>query len=244
MPSIINAARDWLAPTGRLRVGLNLANPLLINQADGLTEPSGIAPDLARELARRLGVPVNFVLYQGPGELADDANADAWDVGLIGADPLRAGDIAFTSAYLLIDATYLVPPGSMLRTQVDVDREGVRIALFERSAYDLYLRRTLKHAELKGADSIESSFQLFRSQHLDALAGLRPYLIAKQERLPGSRVLEGRFTAIQQAIGTPKSRTQGAQYLQRFVEEAVNEGLIARIIDRNEVRGVNVASQA
>ncbi|CAG9173392.1 hypothetical protein LMG23992_02436 [Cupriavidus laharis] len=237
-------ARDELAPTGALRVGLNLANPLLIKRGADLSEPSGIAPDLARELARRLGVPVSFVLYETPGELAAAANANEWDVGLIGADPLRAAEISFTSPYLLIDATYLVPPDSPIRAVNDVDCEGVRISLFDGSAYDLYLRRTLRHATLHGADSIEASFRIFESQRLEALAGLRPYLLAEQGRMPGSRVLDGRFTAIQQAIGTPKRRTEGARYLQHFVEDVVSEGLVGLMIGRNDVRGVTVAALA
>ncbi|MCY1235300.1 Bacterial extracellular solute-binding protein, family 3 [compost metagenome] len=238
----LTIARDQLAPTGTLRVGLNLANPLLINRGADLSGPSGIAPDMARELARRLGVPVSFVPYETPGELAAAANADEWDVGLIGADPLRAAEISFTSAYLLIDATYLVPPGSPIRALDEVDREGVRIALFEGSAYDLYLRRTLRHATLRGADSIEASFRIFASQGLEALAGLRPCLLAEQERMPGSRLLDGGFTAIQQAIGTPVGRTEGAEYLQHFVEDVVSEGLVGLMIGRNDVQGVTVAA--
>ena len=229
-----------LAPTGRLRAAINFGNPLLTAK-DPNGEPRGIALDLARELSRRLGVPVDIVGYDSPGKLADAVTSGAWDVGLIGAEPQRTQYIAFTAAYLEIEATYLVPPGSPLRTIADVDRAGVRIALLARSAYDLYLSRNLKHARLVGESSFESTFQRFVSDKLDAIAGLRAQLTDDLAKLPGARLLDGRFTAVQQAVGTPRERTAGARYLREFVEDVKATGLMARIIEQNGVRGVSVA---
>lgn len=239
-PSITPALRAEMAPTGTLRVGLNLSNFLLVTDAHAPSGPMGIAPDIGRALAARLGVPVAFVTYPNPGALAAAASAGAWDVGLIGADPLRAAEIAFTSAYLEIEASYLVRADSPIQMLDQVDRPGVRIAVGDKTAYDMYLRRTLQHATLHRADGLEGSYQLFVSQSLDALAGLRPRLEADQARLPGSRILAGRFTAIQQSIGTPLPRVAAAEFLQAFVNE-IRASLVAELIERHRVAGVSVA---
>jgi polar amino acid transport system substrate-binding protein len=243
-PPITPALRAEFAPTGSLRVALNLSNFLLVNAASAQDpQPQGIAPDVGRELASRLGVPLTFVKYAQPGLLAEAVSSGAWDVGLIGADPLRASEIAFTPAYLEIEATYLVPAGSPLRSLADVDRPGVRIAVGDKTAYDMYLRRTLQHAELCRANGLEASYELFVREGLDALAGLKPRLVADQARLPGSRLLDGRFTAIQQAIGTPLQRHAAAAYLREFVQD-IRGGLVAQLIARHGVRGVAVAQSA
>ncbi|MFZ2650281.1 MAG: ABC transporter substrate-binding protein [Burkholderiaceae bacterium] len=234
------ALRAEFAPTGTLRVGLNLSNFLLVNSASATGEPTGIAPDIGRELARRLGLPLAFVKYPAPGDLAAAASSGAWDIGLIGADPLRAGEIAFTTAYLEIEASYLVLEDSPIRRIEDVDRPGIRIAVGDKTAYDMYLRRTLKHATLHRAEGIEASYQLFLRERLDVLAGLKPRLVQDQGKHPGSRILEGRFTAIQQAIGTPLARKAAAAYLQDFVQQ-IKTGLVAELIDKHGVRGVSVA---
>lgn len=241
---ITPALRAELAPTGTLRVGLNLSNFLLVNAATASdAEPAGIAPDIGRELARRLGVPIAFVKYPQPGLLAAAVSCGAWDVGLIGADPLRAGEIAFTPAYLEIEATYLVPAGSPIRSLAEVDRPGVRIAVGDKTAYDMYLRRTLEHATLCRADGLDASYELFVRDKLDALAGLKPRLVADRQKLPGSRLLEGRFTAIQQAIGTPLQRSAATAYLSEFVAQ-IRTGLVAQLIAKHAVRGVSVAPPA
>ena len=226
-----------LASTGKLRVGLNMANGLLITGRTTDGEPDGVAPDMAREIAQRLGVGLSLVQFASPGEVADAGAEGAWDIALIGAEPARAETIDFTVAYVEIDATYLVPAESPLQTIQDVDRDGVRIAVSGRSAYDLYLARNLAHAELVRAQGVAGAVELFVNDKLDALAGLRPALIAEAEKLPGARVLEGRFTAVQQAIGTPKGKRAGARYLAEFVAEAKAGGLVARLIERHGVEG-------
>jgi len=231
-----------LAPTGTLRAGINLSNFLLVTGKAANGDPQGVAPDMAGEIAARLGVPLQLLPYANPGKLAD-AVAE-WDVGLIGAEPARAEQIAFSAAYLEIESTYLVPPGSKIQSVEEVDRKGVRIAVYGRSAYGLYLSRSIKNAELVNAEGLDASWDLFIQQKLDALAGLRPRLVQDVEKLPGARVLEGRFTAVQQAVGTPKARTASAAFLAQFVEEAKASGLVAKLIERHGVRGVNVAPAA
>jgi polar amino acid transport system substrate-binding protein len=200
---------------------------------------------MATELARRLGVPVTLVPYKSPGDLADDAANDAWDVGNIGAEPARAEAIAFTAAYCEIECTYLVPPGSPIATIGEVDRPGVRIASAPRAAYDLWLERNLRHAELVRSDTLAGSFDLFVEQGLDALAGLRPGLLKDVGRLPGGRVLDGQFSAVQQAMGTPRSRdAAGFVYLQAFVEEMKASGFVAGRIAHHGVVGLGVAPPA
>jgi polar amino acid transport system substrate-binding protein len=244
MPDSLATARAELAPTGTLRVALNMSNFLLTATEPTTNEPRGIAADLGRELGQRLGVPVALLPYANPGALADAATAGVWDVGFIGAEPQRADTIDFTAAYVEIEATYLVPPGSPLQTIADVDRPGVRIVAPARSAYELYLSRTLQHAQLIREQGGENAFKRFVEDHLDALAGLRPRLVIDQEAVPGSRLLDGRFTAVQQAAGTPKGRPAGAQYLRAFIEEVKTTGLVAQLIAKHQVRGLTVAAPA
>lgn len=233
-----------LAPTGVLRAGINLSNFLLVTSATAAGEPVGVAPDLAREIAAALGVPVTYVTYKAPGELADMAGTGAWDIGLIGAEPARAEKIAFTPAYVEIEATYLVPAGSPLQAIADVDRAGVRIAVTARSAYGLWLDRNIKHAELVRSDTLDSACQQFVDSRLDALAGLKPRLLSDVEKLPGARILEGKFTAVQQAVGTARKNHASAAFLRDFVEKAKAGGLIGRLIERHKVRGLSVAPPA
>ena len=233
-----------LAPTGVLRAGINLSNFLLVTGKTPAGDPVGVAPDMAREVATRLGVPVKYVTFNSPGELADQAGKGVWDIGLIGAEPQRAEMIAFTSAYVEIEATYLVPAGSRLNTIADVDAPGVRIAVAGRSAYGLWLERNLRHAELVRADSLGGATEQFIQQKLDALAGLKPGLLADLDKLPGARIIEGKFSSVQQAIGTGKRNTAGAAYLNEFVEEAKRSGVVARLIERHKVRGLSVPPPA
>jgi len=233
--------KNELAPTGKLRVGLNYQNFLLVlgDGPDG--QPRGIAPDLARELARRLGAPIEYVKFDAAGKLADGLAAGDCDVGFLGAEPQRANVIAFTEAYLEIPVTFLVPAGSKIHGLSDIDQEGVRIAVSERSAYDLYLSRNLKKAKLVRAAGIQASYDLFVARKLEALGGLKPRLVADAEKLPGSRVLDGQITGVQQAIGTPKARAAGAKYLQEFAADIKRSGLVAKTIEKHAVRGVSVA---
>jgi polar amino acid transport system substrate-binding protein len=233
-----------LAPTGVLRAGINLSNFLLVTGKSAAGDPAGVAPDMAGALATRLGVPVKYVTFNSPGELADQAGKGVWDVGLIGAEPQRAEAITFTAAYVEIEASYLVPAGSRLKSIAEVDAAGVRIAVAGRSAYGLWLDRNIKHAELVRTDSLGSATEQFVQRKLEALAGLKPGLLADLDKLPGARILDGKFMSVQQAIGTAKKNAAGAAYLRDFVEEAKASGLVARLIERHKVRGLSVAPAA
>jgi polar amino acid transport system substrate-binding protein len=235
------AAKSELAPTGKLRVGINYGNFLLVTKGQN-GEYTGIAVDLGREIGRRLGVTVDLIPFATAGKLADAVKAGAWDVAFLGNEPQRAGDIAFSPAYLEIEAGYLVPAGSPIKTMADVDREGVRIATAVNSAYDLYLSRNLKHATLVRANAIQGSYDVFVKDKLEVLSGLKPRLITDAETLPGSRVLEGRFTVVQQSVGTPQGRRSAAEYLSEFAKDIKTSGFVAKAIARHAVRGVSVAS--
>ncbi|MFM7007957.1 MAG: transporter substrate-binding domain-containing protein [Betaproteobacteria bacterium] len=229
-----------MAPTGTLRVALNMINFLLISGKNPEGVPVGVAPDLARTIADRIGVPLQLIQYGSPGELADDADKDIWDIGLIGAEPVRAQKIDFSTAYVEIEATYLVPAGSTLKHASEVDRLGNRIAVSARSAYDLWLTRNIKQAQLLHAEGFEATFALFVEQKLEAMAALKPGLLGDVARLPGSRILEGNFTTVQQSIGVPKGRLAAATYLQAFVDE-IKKGLVAQLIAKHNVKGLSVA---
>jgi polar amino acid transport system substrate-binding protein len=234
-----------LAPTGVLRAGINMGNFLLVTGRSADGGPEGVSPSMARAIADRLGVPVRYVPYARPGELADAVGTGAWDIGLIGAEPQRAEKIAFTAAYAEIEATYLVPAGSPIATIAEVDRPGVRIAVTARSAYDLWLERNIRHATLVRSDSLDGALKRFAEEGLEALAGLRPRLLTDVETLPaGARILDGQFTAVQQAIGTARANEAGAAFLREFVEEAKASGLVADVIRRHGVRGLSVAPAA
>jgi polar amino acid transport system substrate-binding protein len=241
---ITPAIRSEIAPSGKLRVGLNHGNFLLVTPGSSATDPRGVASDVARELGRRVGVPVEFIKFDTAGKLGDGIKTGAWDVAFLGAEPQRAAEIAFTAAYLEIPSTYLVPAGSPIRSVAEVDREGVRIAVADQSAYGLYLARTIKHAKLVMTQGLDSSFEVFVSQKLEALAGLKPRLLTDVQKLPGARILDGQFTAVQQAIGTAKNREASARFLRAFVEEVKASGLVAEAISRNGAQGVSVAPPA
>jgi polar amino acid transport system substrate-binding protein len=237
------AAVGALAPTGVLRAAINLSNFLLVTGRDPDGTPVGVSPDMARELARRLGVGIVLRSYDSPGDLADDATSGAWDVGNIGAEPARAEAIAFTAAYCEIECTYLVPAGSSIASVDEVDRPGVRIASAPRAAYDLWLERNLRHAELVRSPGLAGSFELFVEQGLDALAGLRPALLKSAARVPGSRVLDGQFSSVQQAMGTPRGRHEaGLAYLREFVEEMKASGFVAARIAAHHMVGLTVTT--
>lgn len=234
---MLEELRAELAPTGVLRAAINLSNFLLVRGQTPSGDPIGPSPDMARAVAERIGVPVQYICYPNPGALADDATNGAWDIGNIGAEPERAKTIAFTAAYAEIEATYLVPKDSAIQSIGDVDSEGVQIAVYGRSAYGLWLADNLQRAELVTADSVDASFDLFVDKQLNALAGLRPRLNGDVERLPGARILDGQFTAVQQAIGTQPERAASTAFLRAFVEEAKASGLVAELIARHGVEG-------
>ena len=244
MTEVTAALRSEFAPTGTLRVGLNMSNFLLTRTDAATGKPLGVAHDLGQELARRLGLPIQFVPHPNPGALADAATKNIWDVGCLGAEPQRANEIDFTAAYVEIESTYLVPAGSALKHANEVDRKGIRIIVPAKAAYELYLSRTINHAELIKEAGADASFKRFVDEKFDALAGLKPRLISDQAKLPGSVIVEGSFTAVQQAAGVPKGRANAAKYLAAFIEDVKASGLVAKAIAENRVVGLSIAALA
>lgn len=233
-----------LAPTGTLRAAINLSNFLLVTGRTPAGDPEGVSPSMAKAIADRLGVPVSYVPFPRPGELADAITDNVWDIGLIGAEPQRAEKIAFTAAYCEIAATYLVPAGSPIRSLEEVDRPGIRIASTARAAYDLWLERNIRNATLVRTESLDAACERFLADGLDVLAGLRPRLLSDVERIPGARILDGKFMAVQQAIGNARGNVAASQFLAAFVEEAKASGLVASLIDRFGAHGLSVAPAA
>lgn len=242
--TMTDKARAQLAPTGVLRAGINLSNFLLVTGRSEKSEPMGVAPDMAREIAAALGVPVHYVPFKTPGELGDQVGKGIWDIGLIGAEPQRAEKMQFTAAYVEIEATYMVPEGSPIKSIADVDKKGVRIAVSARSAYDLWLVNNIKNATLVQVSGLDAAYDKFMSDKLEVLAGLRPGLLKDVEKAPGTKILDGKFTAVQQAVGTAKANVEGAAFLADFVEKAKKSGLVQSFIDRHKVKGLSVAPPA
>jgi polar amino acid transport system substrate-binding protein len=221
-----------------------MGNFLLVTGRTPSDDPTGVSPDMAAAIAARLGVPVKFMPYEKPGELADDATKGVWDIGNIGAEPQRAAVVNFTAAYAEIEATYLVPAGSPIRSVSEVDTAGKRIAVTARSAYGLWLENNVKHAQLLQYNSADAAIKAFTDEKMDAYAGLRPGLLTLNEQLAGSKILDGQFAAVQQAVGTPKKNEAGFAFLKEFVEESKRNGLIANLIERHGTVGrLSVAAQ-
>jgi polar amino acid transport system substrate-binding protein len=224
-PEIINE----FAPSGRLRAAINLGN-MVLAQTGANGEPAGITVDLARELGRRLGVGVELATFDGAGKAFDALRSGVTDIGFLAIEPARAAEVDFTSPYVLIEGTYMVPKDSALQKIEDVDKAGVRIAVNKGSAYDLYLTRTLKNATLlRGDDGVA----LFRKDRLEAAGGVRQPLEQYARKDPGVRVMAGRFMAIQQAMGLPKGRARAHAYLRGFVEEMKASGFVADALKRS-----------
>ncbi len=237
MTPTAEAARNDLIRPGVLTAAVNLANILLVTGTAADGSPEGVSPGMAAALAERLGVEVDYRTYATPGEVADAAARGEWDIGLIAEDPARAEVIDFCDAYVEIEATYLVPADSSLQAIADVDRPGIRIAVCERAAYDLYLSRALRHAELHRARGLDGAFRLFADAGLDALAGIKPALLENAEKLLGSRVLPGNYTTVRQAIATRPGCDSLNACARDFIAEARRTGLIETLIERHGVAG-------
>lgn len=231
-----------LAPKGRLRAAINLGNPILARrEADTL---AGISVDLARRLAERLSLPLELVPYDGAGAVSASADADAWDIAFLAIDPVRAAGIAFTAAYLVIEGTYMVRKAAPYAAIADVDRASTRVAVGRDSAYDLFLTRVIRQAELVRLPTSVEAITAFARDGLDVAAGIRQPLERYAEAHPGYRVLPGRFMAIEQAMGVPRRSAGAIPYLRGFVEEAKASGFVAEAITRHAQPDARVAPPA
>lgn len=244
MPDITAAVRKDLAPTGKVRAGINYGNFILATKDKATGESRGVAVDLANDLGRRLGVPVEIVAYDSVAAMGDAAPSGAWDIAFLGSDPAREKIMSFTAAYIELDATYLVPGASPLKNASEVDCAGLRITAPARANYELYLQRNLKQAKLLSVANNDAALELMTTGKADALAGLTQGLVNMSAKLPGSRIVEGRFMAVQQSIAVPKGRDAGLAYLCNVVEDAKASGLVARAVERTGAKGVTVAPPA
>lgn len=235
-----NVVRE-LAPTGKLRAAINFGNPVLAQREPSGSNIRGVSVDLTRELAKRLRVPIEFITYEAAGRVTDDAAKNVWDIAFVARDPQRAKDLDFTDAYVIIEGAYLVPAGSPLHKNEDVDREGVRIAVGRGSAYDLWLSRNIKRATLVRAPTSPAAVELFAKDKLDVAAGVKQPLVDYVARHPDTRMLPGRFMVIEQAMATPRGRSAGAKYLSDFVDEMKASGFVAAALERSGQKDAAVA---
>ena len=227
-----------LAPTGKLRAAINFGNGVLAQKgADGT--PQGVSGDLSRELAKRLGVPVEFVTFEAAGKVFEAAAQGAWDIGFVAIEPVRAQAIEFTAPYVIIEGTYMVHKDSPLKQVADVDKPGTRIAVGLGSAYDLYLTRNIKNATIVRAQvgGGKAMIEMFLKDKLEAAAGVRNALEEYAKGNPDMRIMSDAFQQIQQAMGMPKKEGQpkaaGAAYLKAFVEEMKKSGFVADALKRS-----------
>jgi polar amino acid transport system substrate-binding protein len=233
-----------LAPGGKLRAAINFGNPVLATRDATTGEARGVSVDLARELGRRLGVPAELVLYSAAGKVVEGLQASAWDVAFVAIDPARAVDMDFTAPYVVIEGAYLVPQDSPIRSNADVDRDGVRVVVGTGSAYDLYLSREFKRAQLVRAPTSPKVVDTMVAQKLDVAAGVKQQLEADAKRISGVRLLDGRFMVINQAMATPKGRAAGARYLAEFVEQMKASAFVADALARHGIAGATIAPPA
>jgi polar amino acid transport system substrate-binding protein len=233
-----------LAPKGVLRAAINYGNPVLASKDPVTGEPRGVSVDLARELARRLGVPLAMVLYTAAGRVTGDARGDVWDVAFVAIDPDRAVDMDYTAAYVVIEGVYVVRIDSPIRTNAEIDRDGIRVVAAKGSAYDLFLQRELKRAKIVAAPTSAAVVDTMVAERVDVAAGVRQQMEADVKRVPGLRTLDTRFMVINQAMATPKGRPAGGRYLAAFVEEMKSSGFVAEGLRRSGVDGASVAPSA
>jgi polar amino acid transport system substrate-binding protein len=232
-----------LAPNGTLRAAINFGNAILAHR-DAAGQPAGVSVDLARELARWLGVPVEFVTYDSAGKVVDRLKDGAWDVAFLAIDPARAVDIDYTAPYVVIEGAYLVREDSRLAANDQVDRPGARVVVAKGSAYDLFLSRELQQATLVRVPTSQEVVDQFVAQSLDVAAGVKQQLESDARRIPGLRLLPGRFMAINQAMGMPRGRGAALPWLRDFVEERKGSGFVSQSLARHRIEGVSLAPAA
>ena len=229
------------APTGHLRASINLGNPILANKGQG-GQPVGVSIDLARGFGRLLGVEVELVVFDAAGKSVEAVTQEQADFGFFAVDPVRGAGIAFTAPYVLIEGAYLVRDGSPLQDNAEVDRAGQRVVVGKGSAYDLYLTRELKHAEILRSPTSPTVVDIFIEQGAEVAAGVKQQLESDARRVPGLRLLPGRFMVIQQAMGLPKGRGEAAAaVLRRYVEDMKASGFVADALARHGIQGASVA---
>jgi len=233
-----------LAPTGKLRAAINFGNPILAKKDAASGEASGVSVDLARELGRRLGVPVELVTFTAAGRVTDAARSNIWDIAFVAIDPVRGADMDYSAAYVVIEGAYLVPQGSAIRSNAEVDRKGQRVVVARGSAYDLYLSREFKNAQIVRVPTSPEVTDAMVAQKIEVAAGVKQQLEADAKRVAGVRLLDGRFMVINQAMAAPKGRANGVRFVSDFVEEMKSSGFVADALRRHGIQGAAVAPAA
>lgn len=234
------AAVAQLSPTGKLRAAINLGNPILASR-NAAGEPQGVSVDLAREAARRLGLPIELVVFNSAGNVVEAIQAQRVDLAFVAIDPKRAQDMEYTAPYVVIEGAYLVRNESPLRRNEDVDRAGTRVVVGKGSAYDLFLTREIKAATLVRAPTSPAVTDMFLAEKMEVAAGVKQQLEMDAQRVGGVRLLPGRFMVIEQAMGVPKGRTAAQAWLSGYIEEMKASGFVAQALKRHGIQGADVA---
>jgi len=233
------AARKELAPTGKLRAGMNLTNTLFTGKDAASGALQGVSVDIMNELGKRLGVPVEMVVHKSPGEVADAVNKGTWDVAILAIEASRAETISFSPPISEIEATYVVRKDSPLRSVDQVDSAGVRIAAPAKAGYELYLRRALKSATLVDSKDLQGSIDMINAGKTEAMAALKPMLLDSMPKMPNARLLDGRFMVVNHGLSTARGKPASDDYLKQFVQDLNSSGFIARSIERHAVKGLS-----
>lgn len=229
-----------LAPSGKLRAAINFGNPVLASR-DAQGQPKGVSVDLATELAKRLGVPLEVVPFDAAGKVVEAGKAGQWDIGFVALDPARAQDIAQSPPYVVIEGAYLVRQSSQIKSNGEVDRPGNRVVVGPRSAYDLYLQRSLKQAKIVHAPSSPLVVDFYLKGDYEVAAGVKQQLEADAKKNPGVRILPGRFMVINQAMASQRAKPAGAKYVREFIEDMKASGFVAKALERHGIQGAGVA---
>jgi polar amino acid transport system substrate-binding protein len=240
------AAVSDLAPSGTLRAAINVGNAVLAARPKeggdaSRAEPTGISVDLARELGRRLGVPVRLVVFDAAGKVVEAGKAGGWDIAFVALDPARSAEIAQSPPYVQIEGAYLVRDGSPLKSNEEVDRKGHRVVVARNSAYDLHLTRALKQAEIVRTPTSATVVDIFLKENYEVAAGVKQQLENDARRVSGVRLLPGRFMVINQAMASQKGKEAGARYVRDFIEEMKASGFVAKAIERHKQPSAVVA---
>jgi polar amino acid transport system substrate-binding protein len=236
----MEAPRSDLAPSGKLRAAINLGNPVLAGRsASG--ELHGVSVDLARELAKRLGVEAELIAFPSAGKTVEAGRSGAWDIAFVALDPARAAEIAQSPPYVVIEGAYLVKDGSPLKSNADVDRPGNRIVVGRGSAYDLYLTRSMKQAKLERVPTSGEVVSAFVKGGFEVAAGVKQQLEMDAKKTPGVRLLPGRFMVINQAMASQRGKEAGAKFVRDFIEDAKASGFVAKALERHRIQGAAVA---
>ncbi|MFV3014479.1 transporter substrate-binding domain-containing protein [Pseudomonas sp. KHB2.9] len=240
MTSLDSAVLEDLAPEGVLRAAINFGNPVLAQQGpDG--SPQGVSVALARALAEELDVRLEMVFFDAAGKVFAAVEEDVWSVAFLAIEPVREERVTFSDPYVIIEGTYLVAADATYQHVQDLDQPGLKIAVGKGAAYDLFLSRTLKHAQLERATTSAGAVDLFIEQSLDAAAGVRQPLEQFAASYPAYRVLDGAFTSIRQAMAVPRALAAGAAFVRAFIERKKAEGFVRDVLNENDQAEVSVA---